>query len=105
GLFGGGLNDNMGHFGVRQDWDLQILWQLQNLGLGNRALVQQRRAENQLALLASLRLDDQIAAGGAQAFAQAQSAAAGLGDAEAGVRVAVDSFNRNLAGMSQTISG
>lgn len=102
GLFGGGPNDQMSNFGARQDWDLQILWQLQNMGLGNHALVQQRRAENQLALLELFRLEDRIAAEVVQEFARAQSAAARLGDAEAELRDAVDSFTRNLAGLSQT---
>ena len=39
GMFGGGLNDDMGRFGSRGDFDIQILWELQNAGLGNVARV------------------------------------------------------------------
>jgi len=52
--------------------------ELRNLGLGNRALVQQRASENQVALLELFRTQDRIAAEVAQAFAQARSAAARL---------------------------
>ena len=52
GLFGGGVNENLGNFSARSDFDVQVLWELQNLGFGNRALVEQRRAENQLQLSA-----------------------------------------------------
>jgi outer membrane protein TolC len=101
GWFGGGINDNLSNFGARSDFDLQILWELRNLGLGNRALVQQRRAENQLALLELFRTQDRIAAEVAQAYAQAQSAAGRLSVVEAELREAVDSANKNLQGLGQ----
>src|SRR5207253_1332228 len=75
GYFGGGRNDNLSNFGARSDFDIQVLWELQNLGFGNRALVDQRRAENQLSVLELFRLQDQVAADVAQAYAQAQSGA------------------------------
>ena len=36
GVFGGGVNGSMGNFAARGDLDLQVIWELQNLGLGNR---------------------------------------------------------------------
>src|SRR5262245_2424512 len=45
GYFGGGTNSNLSNFNIRQDWDIQALWTLQNFGLGNRALIHQRSAE------------------------------------------------------------
>src|SRR5207302_5647988 len=56
GTFGGGVNDEIGRFGSRGDFDIQVLWQLDNLGFGNRARVRERRADHQLAILESLRL-------------------------------------------------
>ncbi|HEV3262908.1 MAG TPA: TolC family protein [Gemmataceae bacterium] len=102
GLFGAGVNDNLSNFGARSDFDIQLLWELRNLGLGNRALVQQRRTENQLALLELFRTEERIAAEVARAYAQAQSAAARMDEAEAELREAVDSTNKNLAGLGQT---
>src|SRR5262249_40070322 len=51
GVFGGGRNDFLGDFSARSDFDIQVLWELQNLGFGNRARVSERRAENQQAVL------------------------------------------------------
>jgi outer membrane protein TolC len=102
GYFGGGRNDNLSNFGARSDFDIQVLWELQNLGLGNRALVDQRRVENQLSVLDLFRLQDQVAAEVTQAFAQARSAASRLGKAENGLKDAVDSANKNFEGLGQT---
>jgi outer membrane protein TolC len=102
GYFGAGRNDDLGSFGARGDFDVQVLWELQNLGFGNRALGNQRRAENRLAVLALFRLQDQVAAEVAQAYAQAQSAANRLGKAENGLADAVESANKHLEGLGQT---
>jgi outer membrane protein TolC len=105
GLFGGGENSDLSHFGARMDLDLQVLWKLDNLGFGNQALVRQRRAENQVAMLELFRTQDRVAAEVAQAYAQAQSAAGRLGDAEAELRDAVETADKNLEGLRQTGSG
>jgi outer membrane protein TolC len=102
GYFGGGVNDRLSNFGARSDFDLQILWELPNLGFGTKALVDQRRAENRLSVLDLFRLQDQVAAEVAQAFAQARSATSRLGKAENGLKDAVDSANKNLQGLGQT---
>ena len=102
GLFGGGTNGDLSNFDARSDFDIQVLWQLQNLGLGNRALVQQRVAANQLALSELFRTEDMVAAQVAQAHAQAQSAAARMSDAETEVRDAIESADKNLQGLGQT---
>jgi outer membrane protein TolC len=105
GYFGGGRNDQLSNFGARSDFDIQVLWELQNLGFGNRALVDQRRAENRLSVLDLFRLQDQVAAEVAQAYAQAQSAANRVGKAESGLKDAVDSANKNFEGLGQTRTG
>src|SRR5207249_6566087 len=61
GYFGGGLNDSLSNFGARGDFDLQVLWELQNLGFGNRALAEQRRAESRLSVWDLYRIQDQVA--------------------------------------------
>src|SRR5207245_3783102 len=102
GYFGGGRNDNLSNFGARGDFDIQVLWELQNLGFGNKALVDQRRAENQLSVLELFRLQDLVAAEVAQAYAQARSAASRLGKAENGLTDAVASADENLKGAGPT---
>ena len=102
GYFGGGMNDKLSNFGARSDFDIQVLWEIQNLGFGNRALVDQRRAENRLSVLDLFRLQDQVAAEVAQAYAQARSAASRLGKAERGLQDAALSANKNFEGLGQT---
>jgi outer membrane protein TolC len=102
GAFAGGPNGTLGAFGIRSDFDIEMLWELRNLGLGNRALVNQRKAEHREAVLALFRIQDRVAAEVAQAYAQVQSAAARMGRAESGLRDALDSVNKNFEGLSQT---
>src|SRR5262249_20984735 len=82
--------------------DIELLWELQNLGLGNRARVNERRAENELAMVELMRVQDRVAAEVVQAHAQAQSASARLVEAEKELKDAVESANRNLEGFGQT---
>jgi outer membrane protein TolC len=102
GLFGGGPGNNLSGFGSRADVDFQLLWQLDNLGFGNRARIDTRRAENGLAQVEFLRLRDRIAAEVAQALAQAELAAKRRDIAEGGLRLAIQSAEMNLTGMGQT---
>jgi outer membrane protein TolC len=105
GLYGGGPNDDLSHFGARMDLDLQVLWKLDNLGFGNQAQVRERQADNRLAVLELFRTQDRVAAEVAQAHAQARSAAARLGQSEAELRDAVESADKNLEGLRQTGTG
>ncbi len=102
GLFGGGLNGTLSNFNARSDIDVQVVWELQNLGFGNKAKVQERRAENQIAILELFRLQDRIAAEVAQAQAQVESARARVSMAESEVKNAIESADKNLEAMSQT---
>ncbi len=102
GYFGGGANSSFSNGGIRSDFDLQVLWQLNNLGFGNQALVHQREAENRLAVVDLFRIQDRVAAEVAQAYAQAQQAARRVGVAERGLRSAMLSADKNLAALSQT---
>ena len=102
GLFGGGLNNNLSNFGMRNDMDLQILWELQNLGFGNRALVREKEAENRLAVLDVLRVEQQVAADVMQARVQVETAAARIRDAQDELRGAQRSLAENLTGLKNT---
>jgi outer membrane protein TolC len=99
GYFGGGRNDFLGNFSARSDFDIQVLWELQNLGLGNRARVGERRAENEIALLELFRTQDRVAAEVAEAHAQLISAADRLSEAEGGLKDAADSAQKNFEGL------
>jgi outer membrane protein TolC len=101
-VFGGGKNSDMSNFSARSDWDAQLVWEIQNLGFGNRARIRERQAEHQAALIDVFRVQDRVAAEVAQSFAQVQSARERLGDAETGLKEAADTLEKSLDGMRQT---
>ncbi len=98
GQFGGGPN---GSVGARGDIDVQVLWQLNNLGFGNAGLVRQRQAENRLAVVELFRVQDRVAAETVQAFDQVRMAARRTEVAADGVRMARDSADKNIEGLRQ----
>jgi len=102
GYFGGGRNSNLSNFGARNSIDFQLLWEFQNLGLGNRALVRQRDAESQQATLTLFQTQDRVAAEVAQAYAQATRAVRRLREAEEEVKNAAITVEKNLEGLQQT---
>jgi outer membrane protein TolC len=105
GTFGGGRNDRLADFSARNDFDAQLVWELQNLGAGNAARARDRRAENQVAMLELFQLEDRIAAEVVQAHAQVQESARRIADAEAGIKEALDSADKNFQGLKQTRRG
>jgi outer membrane protein TolC len=102
GYFGGGANSSFGNGGLRSDFDLQLLWQLDNLGFGNVGRVRQRQAENRLAVIDLFRIQDRVAAEVAQAYAQAQLASRRVEVSEKGLRSAILSADKNVIALSQT---
>ncbi len=102
GSFAAGTNGNLSDFGGRYSFDVQLIWRLDNLGLGNRAATRERRSENQLALLELFRVQDRIAAEVARAYAQSTHAARRVALAESGLKDALETVTKNLEGLSQT---
>jgi outer membrane protein TolC len=101
GVFGGGVNGRIGDFSARSDFDVQLLWEWQNLGFGNRARVNARRAELDLSLLELTRTQELVAAEVVQAHARLRSAGARVGEAEEGVRRALSAAVKNFEGLGQ----
>lgn len=101
-FFGGGLNSSLNNFGIRQDWDLQAVWTLQNFGFGNRALIHQRAADNRVALTELFRVQDRVAAEVVQAYSLAQTAEGRIHEAEAELRDAQTLVREDLAALGQT---
>ena len=102
GAFGGGNNDSINNFGARGDFDIQVLWELQYLGFGNRARVKTQESQHQIAILESFRVQDQVAAEVVQAYAQVVSAQQRAKDAEEGLKDALDSVEKNFQGLGET---
>jgi outer membrane protein TolC len=101
-FFGGGQNSSLDNFGVRQDWDMQAIWTLQSFGLGNRALIRQRAAENRVALTELFRVQDRVAAEVVQAYSLAQTAEARIGETETELQEAQTLVRQDLAALGQT---
>jgi outer membrane protein TolC len=87
----------------RGDVALQVVWQAQNLGLGNRARIRERDAQNQLALIDLFRVQDLVAAEVAQAHAEIEGAALRMEEAAVGLQKAQASYEGNLRGLGETV--
>lgn len=102
GYFGGGLNGNMSNFSARGDFDVQMIWELKNFGLGNRALVRARESQRDVAQLELLRVQDRVMAEVVQSHAQVVSASKRLKQSEEELKDALDSAEKNFEGLGQT---
>ncbi|MBI1901420.1 MAG: TolC family protein [Planctomycetia bacterium] len=96
GGFGGGANGFFGNFDGRSDVEAAAVWQLHNLGLGDRALARERASELRQSQLQSLSEMDRVVTETAQAAAKAQARRAQLEPASQAVESARQSFERNL---------
>lgn len=102
GRFAGGIDGNLSNAGWRNSYDVQVLWELQGLGFGNRATVRERESDNRAALLELFRVQDRVAAEIAQAHAQVRRASARAALAEEGLKEAAETVKKSLAGFDQT---
>ena len=102
GVFGSDVNGSGNPWTGRSDVNVQLLWELRGMGLGNRALVRERRAEQEQAVIESYRIQDRVASDVAQAHAQLESATTRVAKAEIGLKEAQINFAGNLKGMSET---
>lgn len=102
GRFAGGTDGNLSNAGWRNSYDVQILWELQGLGFGNRAAVKERQADNRAALLELFRVQDRVAAEVVQAHSQVRRASARAIAAEEGLKEAAETVKKSLEGFDQT---
>jgi outer membrane protein TolC len=102
GAFGGGTGATLSNFGVRSDFDLEAIWELRNLGFGNRALIRQRQADFNRARIEAFRIRDIVTKEVTQVWADLQSASQRIIEAERELRQALLSAKLNLKGMSET---
>src|SRR5262249_10367799 len=99
GYFGGGINDFIGNSGARFSVDVQAVWEIQNLGVGNRAARREREAESRQALLQLLRTQDRVASEVVTAHARARRAANRMKAAKDELTNAVETAEKNLKGL------
>jgi outer membrane protein TolC len=96
GIFGSGASGAGNPWMPRDDISVGLFWEVQNLGCGNRALVRQRRAEQQQLLVELFRIQDLVAADIARAYAQVASATVRVTTAERGLEEARLAYEGSL---------
>jgi outer membrane protein TolC len=103
GAFGGGINDGMDNFSSRNALSVQLYWEIRNLGFGNRADAEERRAIRDQA---EYQLVESQARAVAEIVEAAQIAAArqeSLKLAEEAVKEATELYRINMESMTNVI--
>ncbi len=95
--YGGGPGSTVADFRGRFDFDATAYWQLRNFGLGEVAAREAARSRLEQAKLVQVRLMDQVSREIVEAHAQSASLRSQIAVAESGIRVAGESYRRNLA--------
>ncbi|WP_422923814.1 TolC family protein [Singulisphaera sp. PoT] len=101
GGFGGGTNDFFGNFAGRSDADVNLYWEMQNLGFADRAIAKQRAAQQRTAGLELMKVQDKVAAevvqsakGRIAASRRLQEAGRALPEAQASLSLNLTSIRR-----------
>ena len=94
-----------GNFGGRADFDALAYWSLQNLGVGNVALIRIAKANVKTNELRQLAILDMVRDEVAEAYARSHARFAQIGDEEAAVRSSIDGFARDLERIKQGVPG
>ena len=96
GGFGGGPNGFFGDFAGRSDADVNLYWELQNLGFADRAIARQRAAQGRAATLQLMKVQDRVASEVVRAEKARLAAARQMGEAARAVPEAQRSLALNL---------
>jgi hypothetical protein len=102
GIFGLGPNSSLNQWRGRDDVSIQLMWQLEGLGVGNLARIKGQRGEQSKAIVDLRRTQDMVAGDVARAQARVQSAAARVIQADRALRTGIITFNGHLEGLGQT---
>ncbi|HEY1784836.1 MAG TPA: TolC family protein [Pirellulales bacterium] len=101
-VFGLGKNSSMNWWSLRDDVSLQLVWQLEGLGLGNLARIKKARGMESMAIVDLRKTQDAVVAQVTRAQAELQSAALRVVEAERSMREALITFEGNFEGLAQT---
>jgi outer membrane protein TolC len=107
GGFGGGSNlvrPVFGGFGGRSDFDVVSYWTLQNLGVGNAALINIGKARAGLTRYQEIATLDQVRSEVAEAYAKTHVRFAQIGTAERAVRSGIEGFREDLIRIENTVA-
>jgi outer membrane protein TolC len=97
-----GKDGKLNLWSYRNDFSTQVLWQANNLGLGNLAMIKQQRADASQALVQLFAVQDGVAGDVTRAQADLQAAAVRVVQAEQELRSAFINYKGNLDGLQQT---
>jgi hypothetical protein len=92
----------MNQWWFRADPNIQLVWELDGLGIGNVARIKQQRGEESQAFVDLYRAQDAVVAEVTAANAHVQSAAGRVTQADRALRTGIITFNGNLEGLGQT---
>jgi outer membrane protein TolC len=101
GIFGLGANNKLNQWTGRDDVSIQPVWQLQNLGFGNLALIKKQRAQQSQAIVDFFAAQDMVAADVTRALARVQSAALRVVQADRALRTGIITLNGTMEGLQQ----
>ncbi|MDR3636755.1 MAG: TolC family protein [Isosphaeraceae bacterium] len=102
GIFGLGPNSSLNQWRGRDDVSIQLVWQLQNLGIGNLAQIKAQRGRESQAIIDLRKTQDAVVEEVNQAHARLQSAAARVVQADRSLRTGIITFNGSAEGLKQT---
>jgi outer membrane protein TolC len=102
GIFGLGANNRLNQWTGRDDVSIQLMWQLENLGIGNLARIKQQRGNQSQSIIDLRRAQDMVSEEVAAAHARVQSAAVRVVQAERALRTGVITLNGSIEGLEQT---
>lgn len=101
GGFSTGQGGSLGSMTGRDDWDIEAVWVLHNAGLGNVALIRQRKAQYDLARSEEYRFRDIVTKEVTQAWVDVRSAERRALQAEQELQQAELSATRNVRDMHE----
>jgi outer membrane protein TolC len=102
GIFGIGTNNKLNQWDGRDDISLQLVWELEALGIGNLARIKEQRGEQSKAIIDFFKVQDMVAADVTKAQADLQSAATRVDQAERALRTGIATFNGSFEGLQNT---
>ena len=98
GIFGLGPNSSLNQWTGRADVSIQLIWQLENMGIGNLARIKQQRGRQSQSIVDLRKAQDMVAEEVNQAHARVQSAAARVVQAERALRTGIITLNGSRRG-------
>ena len=102
GAQGIGSGNKINHWGFRDDFSPQVLWQWEGAGLGNRARIKEQRGDQSQQIVDFFKQQDRVAAEITRAQARLQAASVRVVQAERGMREAIITYDGNYEGLAQT---